>query len=439
MVLKNERTYLAGSKEFTAKQRRDIRYRLNKKLRRRGAAELRDGDDDDDDGRRSSLVRRVPPTDRVNERVKNIEENGWAGSELNQRSPPCQGSLLANIDKVAPEQTNNQSILGVDRDFKSCPLFPLQGGHRLNSESEEWSITTPTIIIDWQQFHQFLLQRMTAKTAEDRIQYAKRYVEILANNRNACNQLLSATPNKRIHIMKALSSVARFTGRSDQWRQMRQQYQLSWSTGTEKMDAFTRFFDDSRSLDVLLQWLREAIQVLPSRYANLLLFCTLTGMRGSECIEAVRLLRSMDITSDQSSSKEISRDTHRSPSYYNSERQILQHYLYPNIFIRRTKAIYISIVNDHIIGVAQKVEENPSLIGLKRVIMRRKLSMNIKYCRKIHASWLHHRGISSDLIDALQGRISKNIFLRHYLTPSADYKGRILEALSELQKQLLTN
>ena len=27
--------------------------------------------------------------------------------------------------------------------------------------------------IDWQQFHNFLLQRMTAKTAEDRMQYAK--------------------------------------------------------------------------------------------------------------------------------------------------------------------------------------------------------------------------------------------------------------------------
>ena len=62
--------------------------------------------------------------------------------------------------------------------------------------------------------------------------------------------------------------------------------------------------------------------------------------------------------------------------------------------------------------------------------------MKIKYCRKIHASWLHHKGISSDLIDALQGRISKSIFLRHYLTPSAGYKDSVLDALSELQKQI---
>ena len=33
LLSKNERAYLAGSKEFTAKQRRDIRYRLSKKMK----------------------------------------------------------------------------------------------------------------------------------------------------------------------------------------------------------------------------------------------------------------------------------------------------------------------------------------------------------------------------------------------------------------------
>jgi intergrase/recombinase len=78
----------------------------------------------------------------------------------------------------------------------------------------------------------------------------------------------------------------------------------------------------------------------------------------------------------------------------------------------------------------------PPLNGLKKAIMRSSLSMRIKYCRKIHASWLHHKGISSDLIDTLQGRISKNTFLRHYLTPSADYKKSILDAITDLQQQI---
>jgi hypothetical protein len=46
-------------------------------------------------------------------------------------------------------------------------------------------------------------------------------------------------------------------------------------------------------------------------------------------------------------------------------------------------------------------------------------------------------GISSDLIDMLQGRIGKNIFfLKHYLTPAADYKHRVLDAVSKLKQEI---
>jgi hypothetical protein len=64
-------------------------------------------------------------------------------------------------------------------------------------------------------------------------------------------------------------------------------------------------------------------------------------MRGSEVVDSVRLL-----AVDQS-------------NYYNPERQILQHYLHPQIFIRRTKAIYISVVNEQIIGIAKNIDKPP--------------------------------------------------------------------------------
>jgi hypothetical protein len=280
-----------------------------------------------------------------------------------------------------------------------------------------WSECDPSQI-NWQQFHQFLLQRMIAKTAEDRLRYAKQYASVLLTPLGTPKCLLQLSPNKRIHIMKALSSLARYRGNQDTWRMIRQRYGLQWSTGTEKIDAFTRFFDDTKDLDTMLRWLKEAIKSVRTDYANFFLFCTLTGMRASECVEAVRLL---------------SRDTSQ---YYNPDQQVLQHYRYPHLFIRRTKAIYISIVNDEIIDIARKIDKSPTLNSLKMVLKHRHLSMQLKYCRKIYASWLHRYGISSDLIDMLQGRIGKNIFLKHYLTPSADYKAQVLEALETLQCQL---
>jgi len=234
--------------------------------------------------------------------------------------------------------------------------------------------------------------------------------------------------------MKAISSLATFTGRVELWRQIRQQHGLQWSTGIEKIDAFTRFFDNDKSLDVMLEWLKEAVHTLDPNYANLLLFCTLTGMRGSEAVESIRLLASSPIRDNVSSGKQIGSYTIR---YYDPGRKILQHYLYPNIFIRRTKAIYIPIVNDEIIGIAQNMTKHPSLAGLKKQLRNRNLSMHIKYCRKIFASYLKQYGIETEIINMLQGRRGKDIFLRHYYTPSINsYRDKVLGAVSELQKQI---
>ncbi len=53
-------------------------------------------------------------------------------------------------------------------------------------------------------------------------------------------------------------------------------------------------------------------------------FATLTGLRPSEAVESVRLLNnSVDLVVDQ--------------RYYNEERQCLEHFRYPTIFLRRTK------------------------------------------------------------------------------------------------------
>jgi hypothetical protein len=127
---------------------------------------------------------------------------------------------------------------------------------------------------------------------------------------------------------------------------------LQWSTGTEKLDAFTRFFDDSKDLDTMIQWLREALRVLPRQYANFYLFCTLTGLRASECVEAVRLINSESVTSDHFAPAASSK-------YYNPEQKVLQHYRFPDIFIGRTKAVYISIVNREILAIAQSIKSTP--------------------------------------------------------------------------------
>jgi hypothetical protein len=302
---------------------------------------------------------------------------------------------------------------GRDRMFKSCPTPHLV----VNNNHHQ---------IDWYQFHSFLLQSMTPKTAEDRLRYAKQFVDVLvAETPKSAQSLVQLTPNKRIHIMKALSSLAKFTGRSNQWREIIQQYQLSWSTGTEKIDAFERFFDDSITLDTMIGWLREALhhpqRQLPAHFANIFLFCTLTGMRASECLAAVRLIK----------------DFETCKRYYDAKNHVLRHYLFADTFIRRTKAIYISIIDDEILEIARKVGRIPTLNTLKNSTRRRHLSMRLKFCRKIHASYLRQNGgIEAEIVDLLEGRVPRSVFARHYLTPTSDYRQKVLAAVAKLKSEL---
>jgi hypothetical protein len=155
--------------------------------------------------------------------------------------------------------------------------------------------------------------------------------------------LLSAPPNKRIHVMKALSSLARFSGKTDQWKAIRQKYGLTWSTGTEQLDAFNRFFSNEKSLDKMIESLKQALQVLPKVYGDILLFCTLTGLRNSECIEVIKLIR----------------DPEQFKIYYNESNQCLEHFRYKELFLRKTKSAYLTVCDNQLLGIVQKLHQTP--------------------------------------------------------------------------------
>jgi intergrase/recombinase len=157
---------------------------------------------------------------------------------------------------------------------------------------------------------------------------------------------------------------------------------------------------------------------------KILRFAVLVGLRPAECVESVRLLNT-------------ARDTERS-YYYNPQRQALEHFRFPKIFIRRTKKAFISFVTPEMLDIVKlsvyrKVTYNQIRLACRKSGIN---SMYMHYTRKIFASWLRHSGIQPEIIDLLQGRIGKNIFLRHYLTPSSNYKTSVLKALEQLQQQL---
>jgi intergrase/recombinase len=136
---------------------------------------------------------------------------------------------------------------------------------------------------------------------------------------------------------------------------------------------------------------------------------------------------------------ELIQDPEQFKVYWDQDSQLLQHFRYPSLFIRKTKAAFVSVLDEDFLEIAKRIEFIPTTNALKMIIRHRssRVNMRIKYCLKIHASYLHLKcGESASLIDVLQGRISKNLFLKHYLTLDSSFKTRVLNSLHKLKQEI---
>jgi hypothetical protein len=257
---------------------------------------------------------------------------------------------------------------------------------------------------------------MNRKSADDRLRLSALYGYML--DTGDAKELLQLSPVCRIAAMKALSCLAKFSGRYDAFQQLKTRYNLKWTTGTEKIEAFQRLFDEDKTMDKMVQYLKVVIDQFPS-LRDIFLFATLTGLRASECLAAIRLL-----------------NDGAAPQYYNPDRQTIEHFRFPEIFVRRTKCAYISIVSPEIVEIARAVGHIPTYFAMRFRVERAGLPFNMGYCRKVFASHLRDSGIPAEFIDALQGRIGQGIFLRHYYSPSIESKDKVLAALHNLRRQI---
>ena len=181
----------------------------------------------------------------------------------------------------------------------------------------------------------------------------------------------------------------------------------------------------------MIDRVKEMIHVLPVALATVVKHSVLTGLRPIEACESVRLLLnfSNDVNIHHKTKEEI--------QYYNPQTQMLEHFRFPEIFIRRTKKAFISyITKNQLSGIATLGSSTPTYTAIRKACEHRHIRMDMHLCRKIHASWLHQSGITSEAVDFLQGRVSPSVFSRHYLTPDSSLRSRVLDALDRLKEAI---
>jgi hypothetical protein len=108
-------------------------------------------------------------------------------------------------------------------------------------------------------------QGKTKATIKETVNYAAKYARVLDTG-NA-SVLMTLSPRNKHHAMSALANLAKYTGRYDLWLQIRQRYNLKWSSGNnnydESLQSFERLFNDDLGFDSMLQRIREMIRLLP--------------------------------------------------------------------------------------------------------------------------------------------------------------------------------
>jgi hypothetical protein len=245
--------------------------------------------------------------------------------------------------------------------------------------------------------------------------YSKKYYHVLENG-NA-QELLILSIDKRIHVMKALAALSKYLGCYDKWNDIRERYQLKWSAKDGLQTFNDRMMNNGENYSSMVNWLKDAVSRLPLRYGNILLFDTITGLRPDEACKSVKLL-------DESQQE-----------YLNKSTMVLEHFKFPQIFIRRTKNAYISVVTERGLELARQ-SANCGYNALRLAAKRNGLKMNMAYCRRIFATHLRTNGIEQETIDLLQGRVPRSVFARRYFRRDFDYE-RIRYLLNKLHGSIV--
>ncbi len=273
--------------------------------------------------------------------------------------------------------------------------------------------------IKWDKYKEYLETNGIRNTVNDRYNYSIKYYHYLLNPEKI-NELLTFTPNKRLHIMKALSSLSKFCGCHETWKQDIKRHNIKWSTGESSLKVFDKIFNNT-NYGEMLKWIKQSISILPEPQANLLVFTTLTGLRPSESVKCVRLIHN------------------KLDEYWNKDKELLEHYKFGYEFIRRTKKVYVSVANHSIIKLAQSCSMDDSYNKLKLMLKRKGHDIQMYYCRKVFATFLRNHGVESEVVDLLQGRISSSVFVNHYYRPDINkiIVTKVKPVLDELRMELI--
>lgn len=154
-----------------------------------------------------------------------------------------------------------------------------------------------------------------------------------------------------------------------------------------------------------------------------LVFAALSGLRPSEACNSCALIYRLNSEG-------------KLAEYYDGELSMLQHYKYPQLFLRNTKNAFITFASPKLVELAASATPT-TYMGVRKAIQRAGMPLQIKDLRKYYATLLR-KSMEREMIDLVQGRVDGSVFVKHYYRPLIkELRDRVLTATAGLEKELL--
>jgi hypothetical protein len=225
-------------------------------------------------------------------------------------------------------------------------------------------------------------------TAKDRLLYAKKYAYCLLNRDFSTLKLVSNS--QREHSMKALACLSKFLGIYEVFRSLVKNYDLKWSS-KKPSDYIIERLTRTMNPNEIFEWIKQVKESLPelSEFMELI---AITGLRYIEAIESYNLIIEL-------AKKRKLQD------YFNFERETLEHFRFKEIFIRRSKKVFISFVPKELV---KRISQNKPLEwnATKKRVARKVKYLKFGDIREFHGSFTTKHLRESE-IDFLHGRIGE--------------------------------
>lgn len=124
--------------------------------------------------------------------------------------------------------------------------------------------------------------------------------------------------------------------------------------------------------------------------------------------------------------------------YYDSQKEIFEHFQFRELFIRRTKKAFISFVPKEVVRRVSK-ENQLNRFCVQSKVKRKTGRIRFGDIREAHGTVLT-RNLNASEIDFLHRRVSSSVFMRNYFNPAliGDLKERVFKGIECAQNNTIT-